>query len=267
MNVPPLLFLFFQFEDSTLSIYGTIDEPWFSAKNLARILDIQNHKNFVRSLGEEQKRRETIQTEGGPQEITLIEEAAAYEMIFQSRKANAVRFKKWVFKTVLPELRRKGRYELETQNMQSQARLEELQEVVKQQERELSKSRLFVEKRFMYHMTIKEACENHPNPVFPPYFFEKVFSQAPCLWGENIINSQQHPDRAIVTSKLQAISLRMVKPYKQYHNVLQVPKLKGKNINAYTVEDFDNFGYAVIEEFVEQYPLDTWGLQDSSLLW
>jgi hypothetical protein len=53
--------------------------------------------------------------EGGAQILNIINEPGLYRLIFQSRKAEAKRFKRWVFHVVLPSIRSKGYYALDKQ--------------------------------------------------------------------------------------------------------------------------------------------------------
>jgi len=54
----------------------------------------------------------TADTPGGEQRMTVISESGLYALIFTSRKEAARAFRRWVTGTVLPALRRTGRYEL-----------------------------------------------------------------------------------------------------------------------------------------------------------
>ena len=94
-------------------------EPWFLAGNVCRVLGIKNSKDAISSL----KRKlnsagikvvgisyPLLETNGGRQKVCIISESVLYELIFNSRKAKAVRFRAWVTHDVLPALRKYGEY-------------------------------------------------------------------------------------------------------------------------------------------------------------
>lgn len=105
---------------------GFIDEhgePWFFAGKVCDCLKIKNSREAVRKLKEKHlqygdkiegvmKRDILIQTAGGKQKATVINENLLYELIFQSRTEKAFKFQQWVFTEVLPALRKRGEYRM-----------------------------------------------------------------------------------------------------------------------------------------------------------
>lgn len=105
---------------------GFIDEhgePWFFAGKVCDCLKIKNSREAVRKLKEKHlqygdkiegvmKRDILIQTAGGKQKTTVINENLLYELIFQSRTEKAFKFQQWVFTEVLPALRKRGEYRM-----------------------------------------------------------------------------------------------------------------------------------------------------------
>lgn len=51
-----------------------------------------------------------LETAGGKQQVTIINEQILYELIFNSRKQKAVLFRAWVTGEVLPSIRKHGFY-------------------------------------------------------------------------------------------------------------------------------------------------------------
>lgn len=51
-----------------------------------------------------------IQTPGGVQSATVLEEAGIYQLIFGSKLSSAEKFQDWVFEEVLPSIRKTGKY-------------------------------------------------------------------------------------------------------------------------------------------------------------
>ncbi|WP_434345712.1 Bro-N domain-containing protein [Myxococcus virescens] len=85
-------------------------EPWFVAADVCAALTINTEQ--TRRLGEDEKGLRSVQTPGGPQEMTVVNEPGLYVLTFTSRKPEARRFKHWVTHEVLPTLRKTGAYAL-----------------------------------------------------------------------------------------------------------------------------------------------------------
>lgn len=90
-------------------------EPWFVAKDVCDVLEIQNPTDALKSL-EEDERMTLDNTEGhsgkrgGAQFFNVVSESGLYALIFKSRKPEAKAFRKWVTAEVLPTIRKTGGY-------------------------------------------------------------------------------------------------------------------------------------------------------------
>lgn len=101
----------FLFDEAPVRVAMIDDEPWFIAKDAAGILGIKNHKDAISNFpADERDGVDTTDPIGRTQRTTVISEPGLYRLIFQSRKAEAERFKKWVFHEVLPAIRQTGCY-------------------------------------------------------------------------------------------------------------------------------------------------------------
>lgn len=95
-------------------------EPWFVAKDVAFALDITWSGHTLDAIPEDWKGMVNLTTPssgergGGTQTLTVINEAALYKLAFRSNKPEADRFVNWVAGTLLPTLRKTGRYEIGT---------------------------------------------------------------------------------------------------------------------------------------------------------
>ena len=87
-------------------------EPWFVAKDVCDALTITNNRDAVAQLDDDEKLMSVIPTSGQGRQMWLVNESGLYNLIFQSRKAEAKAFRKWVTAEVLPTIRKTGRYEL-----------------------------------------------------------------------------------------------------------------------------------------------------------
>lgn len=87
-------------------------EPWFVANDVCRELGIERPRDAVRGL-EEGYADTTGVTDalGRVRKTNIVNEPGLYQLIFQSRKPQAKRFRKWIFEEVIPAIRRTGSYE------------------------------------------------------------------------------------------------------------------------------------------------------------
>lgn len=84
------------------------NEPWFVAKDVCNILEIDSSQ--TRRLDEDEKGLYSIQTPGGTQQMICVNEPGLYSLILGSRKKEAKQFKRWVTHEVLPSIRKHGAY-------------------------------------------------------------------------------------------------------------------------------------------------------------
>lgn len=107
----------FSQEKSPIRVQLIKGEPWFVAKDVCEVLEHSNHRMAVKSLDEDEVSSVyLIDTMGRKQETTIVSESGLYSLIFQSRKAEAKKFRKWVTSEVLPSIRRKGFYGVRKQD-------------------------------------------------------------------------------------------------------------------------------------------------------
>ena len=98
----------FNYGESPVRTVVKSEEVWFVAKDVSEVLNIDVSQ--TRRLTDKQKGLHSIQTLGGPQHMTIINEAGLYKLIFTSRKPDAEKFTDWVTEEVLPSVRKHGAY-------------------------------------------------------------------------------------------------------------------------------------------------------------
>ena len=84
-------------------------EPWWVLADVCRVLNITNHKNVAARLDEDEKGVHLMDTPGGNQTMTIINESGLYKVILRSDKPEAKAFTR-VTHEVLPAIRRTGSY-------------------------------------------------------------------------------------------------------------------------------------------------------------
>lgn len=100
----------FDFEGHAVRLVERAGEPWFVAVDVCRVLEIGKHRDAVSRLDDDERGSVVVDTLGGRQETTAVNESGLYSLILTSRKPAAKRFKKWVTAEVLPAIRRTGAY-------------------------------------------------------------------------------------------------------------------------------------------------------------
>jgi prophage antirepressor-like protein len=86
------------------------NEPWFVAKDVCDALGIGNVSMALSKLDNDEKGISKIDTLGGNQSLSIINESGLYSLILRSNKPEAKKFKKWVTSEVLPSIRKTGAY-------------------------------------------------------------------------------------------------------------------------------------------------------------
>ena len=96
------------FEFTTVEIDG---EAWFVAADVCNVLGLENPSKVVSSLDDDERLTYPLVRAGQKRTVNLVNESGLYNLIFKSKKQSAVRFRKWVTKTVLPTIRKTGSFD------------------------------------------------------------------------------------------------------------------------------------------------------------
>ena len=105
-----------RFEGCTVRIASINGEPWFIAADVCSALELTNSRMALRSLDADEKNTVTLTygIRGNPNH-GAVSESGFYKLIARSRKASkpgtfAHRFTNWVFRDVIPSIRKTGGY-------------------------------------------------------------------------------------------------------------------------------------------------------------
>lgn len=86
-------------------------EPWFVGKDVAAALGYSQTTKAVREhVKDSHKGVSEIDTPGGKQQLTVIDEAGLYSLVMRSKLPQAEEFQEWVTAEVLPAIRKTGGY-------------------------------------------------------------------------------------------------------------------------------------------------------------
>lgn len=106
---------FFDFGSKNIRALTIDNEPWFVAADVCEILEVNNSRQAVARLDDDEKGVISNDTPGGQQDMTIVNEPGLYTLILGSRKPEARQFKRWITHEVLPAIRQTGSYQNGTQ--------------------------------------------------------------------------------------------------------------------------------------------------------
>jgi prophage antirepressor-like protein len=132
------------FNEKTVRVYGTFEEPLFVVKDICDILGLKNTTKTVEHIDEEYSHLIEVNTSSGIQSSIVVSESGLYQIIMKCRKKIAKPFQKWVCGEVLPSLRKKGEYKM---NEEYQLKLKEIEEEKLKLEEELEEKDEEIEKK------------------------------------------------------------------------------------------------------------------------
>ena len=100
-------------------------EPWFVAADVCGIFGVTNNRNVTARLDDDEKGVSIVDTPGGKQNMTMVNEAGLYHILFTMEPNNArsvtdekianrieklKAFKRWITHDVIPSIRKTGGY-------------------------------------------------------------------------------------------------------------------------------------------------------------
>jgi len=135
----------FMFDNKTIRVIGTTDEPWFVAKDVCDILGLTNITESLKNIRESHKQIKNLtsvlmksgfsnQEQG--RNMIFINESGLYRLISRSNKPIAQKFQDEVFDEILPSLRKKGEYKIQRIIDEREKERRELQQLLEDKERE-----------------------------------------------------------------------------------------------------------------------------------
>lgn len=105
-NAPQL----FDFKGAEVRTITQNGEPWFVLADVCKVLEIANPRNAKARLDEADKGVCSMDTLGGKQQLSIVNESGLYDVILDSRKPEAKEFRRWITSEVIPSIRKHGAY-------------------------------------------------------------------------------------------------------------------------------------------------------------
>ena len=106
----------FMYKNQNVRTIEKDGDVWFAAIDICNILEIQNIRQNVKLLDDDEKMTvcktysQTEKQRGGARFMTFVSEPGMYKLIFRSNKPEAKEFTRWVTHELLPQVRSYGIY-------------------------------------------------------------------------------------------------------------------------------------------------------------
>jgi anti-repressor protein len=101
----------FEFESLPIRAVNAAGVPWFVAKDVCEALGYSKPRDAVaKHIDDDERASFKVDTLGGAQTMTCVNESGVYSLIIGSQKPEAKKFKRWVTSEVLPSIRKNGGY-------------------------------------------------------------------------------------------------------------------------------------------------------------
>ena len=100
----------FNYNNNAVRTIEKDGEPWFVLKDVCNVLGISKYRDTAERLDADERASVRVDTLGGKQEMTCINESGLYNVILRSDKPEAKPFRKWITAEVLPAIRQTGAY-------------------------------------------------------------------------------------------------------------------------------------------------------------
>ncbi|WP_077623804.1 BRO family protein [Sediminibacillus massiliensis] len=98
------------FDGEQLRIIEQNNEPWFVAKDVCDILEINNSRQALTRLDNDEKAGVTLNDGSQNRHLQAVNEFGLYSLVLASRKPEAKQFKRWITHEVIPSIRKHGGY-------------------------------------------------------------------------------------------------------------------------------------------------------------
>lgn len=146
MNINEFMKEVFKFDDKKIKIVGEYENPWFCGKDVCKALGYSDYKDALKKHVHDRKKHNLASISGGgetPPPFThnelqsiYINESGLYDLVFHCRLPIALQFKDWITEEVLPSLRKKGEYNVQSHNVDELTKYFEEQLKLKDQQLE-----------------------------------------------------------------------------------------------------------------------------------
>lgn len=249
----------FSFDPNTSIRTVMIDgEPHFVAKDICDALDIINNRDAIATLKENYEKIGIdtkgvvnfypLQTSGGMQEMTVITEAGLYDLIAQSRKPNALKFKYWVHSEVLPSIRKTGSYTLMPKSFPEALRLYanelEMKElVIKQRDEAIRTKAQIGSKREATSMATASVANKKVEKLMEQVGDSKTYKAVTAItWLSDVFYLKNNMIYSLVGKQLSKLSKALG------HTCKMIDDSRYGKVKAYHIAVIEHFKFKLAED-------------------
>lgn len=100
----------FDFMGHQLRVIMRDEDPWFVLGDACSPLGISNVGNAKNRLDQADIRTADIRSGGQSRRVTIVNESGLYDLVLDSRKPEAKKFRRWITSEVIPSINREGAY-------------------------------------------------------------------------------------------------------------------------------------------------------------
>ena len=100
----------FVYQENQVRVVKIDEEPWFVAKDVCDVLGISKYRDAIAKLDADERLSVFVDTVGGQQKASAVNEFGLYSLVFKSNKPEAHAFKRWVTHELIPSVRKTGSY-------------------------------------------------------------------------------------------------------------------------------------------------------------
>ena len=213
-----------------LTVYGTMQEPLFLAKDIAEWIEHSNPAAMLNTVDDDEKGIRIVYTPGGDQKVNVLTEDGLYEVLMQSRKPIAKQFKKGV-KQILKEIRTTGGYIAtqvnETPEMIMARALKVAEHTIEEHERKMKALAEENEAQKRINKQLEADTQMKAEEIkklTPDADYARQTLTAVNTWNTNIIAKEMGMSAVTLNQHLQRLGIQ----YKQHKVWILSAKYQGK---------------------------------------
>lgn len=190
----------FGFEGREVRVVMRDGEPWWIAKDVCDVLDLENSGQALSRLEEDEKGFITIAdgTPGTPNRA-IISEAGLYSLILTTRKPEAKAFKRWITHDVLPSIRKNGMYITDSLLDDPEHLLQVTQRLVEERRARLAAEAKLIEQKPL--VTFAETCLSSKDAILVRELAKIVTDQKITVIGEKRLYQRLREWSMVLQSK------------------------------------------------------------------
>jgi prophage antirepressor-like protein len=162
----------FDYETSLIrTLTDENEQTWFVAKDVCKILDLENVSRAIDKLDEDEKLTLKLVMSGQQRDTWITNESGFYHLVLTSTKPEAKAFRKWVTSIVLPSIRKAGKHtpeQAQTKELELQRLNNEIEEIEGHINDYKSTIKTWNEEKERKYAELRQVIRTNPNQLRLP---------------------------------------------------------------------------------------------------